>query len=228
MCFFQPDNFWYIDMSWHMYVMHVDVFFSQFLFLRAINFLNPTVQCLLLILSCTIERDSQLWSLFMLSVFILCSWRRSWIKKRLLLQIDFNPLWSIVHNILKFAIISRCLILLLITYITTCKKNSQKLSFAPLLSLLTFSSCLIFLFFWNNHLILVYTHITFITWDTTTDKETDESWDIFILWKINSGLVWAAGPVLWKKVWGRLWATFEARFFLCFHLIFFLKKSCIE
>ena len=29
-----------------------------------------------------------------------------------------------------------------------------------------------------------------------TDKETDESWDIFIVWKINSGLVWAAGPYL--------------------------------
>ena len=33
----------------------------------------------------------------------------------------------------------------------------------------------------------------------TTDKETDDSWDIFIIWKINSGLVWAAKPVLWKK-----------------------------
>ena len=29
-CFFQPDNFWYKNMSWHMYVMHV--FVSQFLF----------------------------------------------------------------------------------------------------------------------------------------------------------------------------------------------------
>ena len=46
-----------------------------------------------------------------------------------------------------------------------------------------------------------------------TDKETNESWDIFIIWKINSGLVWAAGPVLWKKVWCRLWATFEACLF---------------
>ena len=26
-----------------------------------------------------------------------------------------------------------------------------------------------------------------------TDKETDESWDIFIIWKINSGLVWGLG-----------------------------------
>ena len=31
-----------------------------------------------------------------------------------------------------------------------------------------------------------------------TDKETDESWDIFMIWKINSWLVLAAVPVLWK------------------------------
>ena len=53
----------------------------------------------------------------------------------------------------------------------------------------------------------------------TTDKETD--WDIFIIWKINSGLVWAAWPYLWKKAWGRLWATFEGGF-LCFR-----GQSCI-
>ena len=57
-----------------------------------------------------------------------------------------------------------------------------------------------------------------------TDKETDESWDIFIIWKINSGLVWAAGPVLWKKNWSRLWATSEARFFYVFMGNFFSKK----
>ena len=51
---------------------------------------------------------------------------------------------------------------------------------------------------------------------TTTNKETDESWGIFIIWKINSGLVWAAGQYCEKKVWGQLWATFEA-VFLCFH-----------
>ena len=28
-----------------------------------------------------------------------------------------------------------------------------------------------------------------------TNEETDGSWDISITWKINSGLVWAAGPV---------------------------------
>ena len=32
-----------------------------------------------------------------------------------------------------------------------------------------------------------------------TDKETDESWDIFMIWKINSGLVWAAGQYCGKK-----------------------------
>ena len=48
----------------------------------------------------------------------------------------------------------------------------------------------------------------------TTDKETDESWDIFIDWKFNSGLVWAAGQYCEKKVCGRLWATFEACFFM--------------
>ena len=32
-----------------------------------------------------------------------------------------------------------------------------------------------------------------------TDKETDESWDIFMIWKINSGLVWATGQYCEKK-----------------------------
>ena len=39
-----------------------------------------------------------------------------------------------------------------------------------------------------------------------TDKETDVSWDIFIIWKINSGL-WAVGWArLWKK---KVWADCE-------------------
>ena len=42
----------------------------------------------------------------------------------------------------------------------------------------------------------------------STDKDTDVSWDIFIIWKIISGL-WAG---LWKKGLGQLWATFEASF----------------
>ena len=46
-----------------------------------------------------------------------------------------------------------------------------------------------------------------------TDKETDESWDIFIIWKINSGLVWAAGPVLWKKSLGPIMINFWGLFF---------------
>ena len=34
----------------------------------------------------------------------------------------------------------------------------------------------------------------------------------FIIWKINSVLVWAAGPVMKKNV-GQLWATFLGGFF---------------
>ena len=49
-----------------------------------------------------------------------------------------------------------------------------------------------------------------------TDKETDESWDIFIIWKINSGLVWAAGPVLWKKSLGPIMSNFWGPFFFMF------------
>ena len=42
------------------------------------------------------------------------------------------------------------------------------------------------------------------------------SWDIFVVWKINSGL-WAVGWAgLWKKGLGQLWASFEAHF-LSFH-----------
>ena len=38
--------------------------------------------------------------------------------------------------------------------------------------------------------------------NSTTERETDESWDIFKIWKINSGLVWAARPVLcWLLLW---------------------------
>ena len=47
------------------------------------------------------------------------------------------------------------------------------------------------------------------------DKRTDTSWDIFMTWKINSWLVWAAGPGHEKKVWGRLRATFEGGYFNC-------------
>ena len=47
-------------------------------------------------------------------------------------------------------------------------------------------------------------------------KERAESWDIFIIWKINSGLVGQPGQYCEKKGWGRLWAAFEAHF-LCFH-----------
>ena len=45
-----------------------------------------------------------------------------------------------------------------------------------------------------------------------TDKETDASWDMFIIWKINSGL-WSGLDCEKKTGWGRLWVTFEARFF---------------
>ena len=38
-------------------------------------------------------------------------------------------------------------------------------------------------------------------WVEITDKETDESWDMFIIWKINSGLVRTAGQYCEKKFW---------------------------
>ena len=47
-----------------------------------------------------------------------------------------------------------------------------------------------------------------------TDKETDESWDIFVIWKINSGLVWAAGPVLWKKSLRPIMSIFWGLFYM--------------
>ena len=61
---------------------------------------------------------------------------------------------------------------------------------------------------------------------STTDQETDESWDIFIIWKINSGLVWAAGLYLWKKKFGTVYEQLLSAVFSCFHgqkinLIFF-------
>ena len=40
-----------------------------------------------------------------------------------------------------------------------------------------------------------------------TDKETDESWDILIIRKINSGLVWAAGQYCGKKM-GQIMSNF--------------------
>ena len=47
----------------------------------------------------------------------------------------------------------------------------------------------------------------------TTDKETDESWDIFIIWQINSGL-WAVGWAgLWKKRSGPIMSNFWGPFF---------------
>ena len=64
---------------------------------------------------------------------------------------------------------------------------------------------------------------------SATNKRTDACWDIFMIWKINSGLVWAAGPVLEKKVWGRLWATFEGVFFMfswAKKRKFFFWKNC--
>ena len=41
-----------------------------------------------------------------------------------------------------------------------------------------------------------------------TNKETDVSWDISITRKINSGLVWAAGPVHEKKSLGLIMSNF--------------------
>ena len=70
-----------------------------------------------------------------------------------------------------------------------------------------------------------------------TDKRTDACSRHFMIWKINSGLVWAAGPYLWKKSLGPIMSNFWGRFFLCFQRqkIFFFEniiasalKSCIE
>ena len=60
-----------------------------------------------------------------------------------------------------------------------------------------------YFFFSNNEFITCFHE----SWIYATDKETDVSWDIFIIWKINSGL-WTVGWAgLWKKGLGRLWAT---------------------
>ena len=42
----------------------------------------------------------------------------------------------------------------------------------------------------------------------TTDKETDESWDIFIIRKINFGLWAVAWAGLWKKRFGPIMSNF--------------------
>ena len=47
-----------------------------------------------------------------------------------------------------------------------------------------------------------------------TDKKTDESWDIFIVWKINSGL-WA-GLDREKKMFGPIMSNFWGPFFKVF------------
>ena len=49
---------------------------------------------------------------------------------------------------------------------------------------------------------------------SATDKETDESLDIFIVWKINYGLVWVAGSYLWKKKFGPIMSSFWGPFFM--------------
>ena len=59
-----------------------------------------------------------------------------------------------------------------------------------------------------------------------TDKETDESWNIFIIWKINSGLFWAAGPYLWKKSLGLIMSNFWGSFFYVFMGKIFFWKYC--
>ena len=66
-----------------------------------------------------------------------------------------------------------------------------------------------------------------------TDKETDASWDIFIIWKINSGL-WGWLDCA-KKGLSRLWATFEAHFLKSTwtknfpeNIVGFALISCIE
>ena len=75
----------------------------------------------------------------------------------------------------------------------------------------------------------------FSTMASTTDKRTDACSRDFMIWKINSRLVWAAGPYLWKKSLCRLWATFEGVFYVFkgkkrkFEtIIASALKSCIE
>ena len=50
----------------------------------------------------------------------------------------------------------------------------------------------------------------------STDKETDKSWEKFILWKVNSGLVWAAVQYCEKK-FGAYYEELLRLGFLCFH-----------
>ena len=56
-------------------------------------------------------------------------------------------------------------------------------------------------------------------WVKYTDKETDEFWDIFMIWKINSGLVWfdlGSRAVLWKKSLGPIMSNFWGPVFYVF------------
>ena len=64
----------------------------------------------------------------------------------------------------------------------------------------------------------------------STDQETDESWDISIVWKINSGLVWVLGYCE-KKSLGPIMSIFWGpRRSLCFHVqkinLMFYWKYC--
>ena len=71
--------------------------------------------------------------------------------------------------------------------------------------------------------------LPFSTWLQATDKRTDACSRHFMIWKINSGLVWAAGKYM-KKKWGPIMSNFWGRFFLCFQgqKIFFWKYHSVR
>ena len=55
----------------------------------------------------------------------------------------------------------------------------------------------------------------------TTDKETDEPWDIFIIWIFISGLFWAVGAAEKKNPNCHNYATFEVSFLMFSWQIFY-------
>jgi hypothetical protein len=72
----------------------------------------------------------------------------------------------------------------------------------------------------------------------TTDKRTDAWWDIFMIWKIDFGLLAVGWAGLWNKKFGPIMSNFWGRFFQLFvgkkkkknfeNILASALKSCIE
>ena len=92
----------------------------------------------------------------------------------------------------------------------TCRTNWQTIPFICIVShaLLIYHSGVDP--YMKSHSIFEISLIMFAPGIWITDKETDESWNIFIIWKINSGLVCAAWQ--WKKSLGPIKSNFWGPF----------------